>query len=76
MQQVAISYFTVNAYPKAKKKYCLFPVSNGLKENRVGRSVNKCFCINFWSKMCVLCTFYVNWQLGGREKFKGRDFFV
>ena len=22
----------------------------------------------FWSKMCVLCMFYVDWELGGQNK--------
>ena len=25
--------------------------------------------------MCVLCMFYVDWELGGQKKLKGRDFF-
>ena len=24
------------------------------------------FAFFFWSKMCVLCMFYVDWELGGR----------
>ena len=28
----------------------------------------------FWSKMCVLCMFYVDWELGGRKKLQGKDF--
>ena len=31
--------------------------------------------IIFWSKMCVLCMFYVDWELGGPKKLKGRAFF-
>ena len=51
--------------------------SNGPKKNRVGRSV-KTFIFGqfFWSfKMCVLCMFYVDWELGGQKKLQGRDFF-
>ena len=29
----------------------------------------------FWSKMCVLCMFFLDWELGGRKKIWGRDFF-
>ena len=25
--------------------------------------------------MCVLCMFYIDLELGGRKKIKGRDFF-
>ena len=25
--------------------------------------------------MCVLCMFYVDWELGGQKKLEGRDFF-
>ena len=25
--------------------------------------------------MCVLCMFYIDWELGGRKKLKGRDLF-
>ena len=25
--------------------------------------------------MCVLCMFYIDWELGGRKKNYGRDFF-
>ena len=39
------------------------------KKNRVGRSVNFLFfALFFWSKMCVLCMFYIDWELGGRKK--------
>ena len=42
---------------------------NGLKRNRVGRSVKKnFFTLLFWSKMCVLCMFYVVLELGGQKK--------
>ena len=56
-----------------KKK--LFASCNGLKKNRVGRLVKKKLGIFFWSKMCVSCMFFVDWELGGRKKLKGRDFF-
>ena len=49
------------------EKNCLFPVK--VRKNRVDRSVN------FLSKMCVLCMFYVDWELGGQKKIWGRDFF-
>ena len=48
-------------YMRPKKRNCLFPV-----KNRVGRSVKKKFVLFFWSKMCVLCMFFVDWELGGR----------
>ena len=47
------------------KKNILFVSCNGPKKNRVGRSVKKKM---FWSKMCVLCMFYIVWELGGRKK--------
>ena len=28
------------------------------------------FALFFWSKMCVLCMFYVDWELGGRKKLR------
>ena len=45
---------------RPKKINCLFPVTVR-KKNRVGRSVIF-FLISlfFWSKMCVLCMFYVD----------------
>ena len=48
----------------------LFVSCNGPKKKRVGRSVKKkIFALFFWSKMCVLCMFYVDWELGlGRVK--------
>ena len=60
---------------RPKKRNCLFPVTVR-KKNRVGRSVKKkLFSLFFWSKMCVLCMFFVDWELGGRKKLSGRDFF-
>ena len=49
----------------------MFVSCNSLEKNRVGRLVKK----KIWSKMCVLCMFYVDWELGGWKKLKGRDFF-
>ena len=37
------------------------------KKNRVGRSVKKIFSLLFWSKMCVLCMFYVDLGVGRVE---------
>ena len=40
-----------------------------LEKNRVGRSEKYIYIyIFFWSKMCVLCMFYVDWGLVGRKK--------
>ena len=48
----------------------LFVIScNGLKKDRVGRSVKK-NSLFFWSKMCVLCIFYIDWELGGQKKHR------
>ena len=53
---------------EAKKKM-LFVFCNGLRKNRVGRSeINIFFALFFWSKMCVLCMFYVYWELEGWKK--------
>ena len=44
---------------RPKKINCLFPVT--ARKNRVGRSVKRIFfALFFWSKMCVLCMFYVD----------------
>ena len=52
------------------KKYILFVSCNGLKKIRVGRSVKLSFFALFiCRKMCVLCIFYVDWELGGQRKF-------
>ena len=60
---------------RPRKKYCLFPATVR-KKNRIGRLVKKIyFALFFWSKMCVLCMFYVDLELGDRKKLKGRDFF-
>ena len=47
------------------------------QKNRVGtRSVKRIFlALLFWSKMCVLWMFYVDWELGGPKELWGRDFF-
>ena len=50
-------------WPIHKKK--LFVSCNGPK-NRVGRSVKHFFLHNFFDQKCVLCMFYVDWELGGR----------
>ena len=50
---------------RPKKINCLFPVTVR-KKNRVGRSAKSFFALFFWSKMCVLCMFYVDWELDGR----------
>ena len=35
----------------------------------MGRSVKFFFfALFFWSKMCVLCMFYDDWELGGQKK--------
>ena len=34
------------------------------------------FPLFFWSKMCVLCMFYVDLELGGRKKSLGYGFFL
>ena len=53
---------------KAKKKM-LFVSCNGWEKNKVGRLVKKMFLHNFfWSKMCVSCMFYVDWEFGGQKK--------
>ena len=51
---------------RPKKK--LFVSCNGPEKNRVGRLVKKKIAYFFWSKMCVLCMFYVDWELGGWKK--------
>ena len=50
-----------------QEKNILFVSCNSLKKNRVTRSVKKIKII-FWSKMCVLCMFYVDYDLGGRKQ--------
>ena len=46
---------------------------NGLK--KLGRSVEKILGIIFLGQKCVLCMFYVDWELGGRKKLWGMDIF-
>ena len=41
----------------------------------LGRLIKPFFCVIFLSKICVLCMFYVDWELGGVKKLSGRDFF-
>ena len=49
----------------------LFVSCNGPGKNRVGRSVKfSFFALFFWSKMCVLCMFYVDLKLGEFKKFR------
>ena len=56
-----------NYPPRPKKK--MFVSCNSPKKNRVGRSVKKNWGgLFFWSKMCVLCMFYVDWELGVQKK--------
>ena len=53
---------------RPKKRNC-FVSCNGPKKNRVCRSVKKNnFALFFWSKMCVLCMFHDDWELGGQKK--------
>ena len=50
-----------------------FVSCNGPKKNRVGRLIiKKKIVLFFYSKMCVLCMFYVDWELvvKGRENFR------
>ena len=55
---------------RPKKKVVCF-----LKRSEKNRSVGKKdFFFFFWSKMCVLCMFHVDWELGGWKKLYGRDF--
>ena len=51
-------------------KNCLFRVM--VQKNRVGRLGKK--IDYFFTKMCVLCMFYVDWELKGWKKLWGRDF--
>ena len=50
-----------------KKKF--FPVTVG-KKTRVCRPVKKKLGLFFWSKMGVLCMFYINWDLGFNQNYK------
>ena len=59
---------------KAKKKI-LFVSCNGLEKNGAGRSVKKFFLHYLFGQKCVLCMFYIDWELGGWKKLKGRNFF-
>ena len=45
-----------------------FVSCSGPEKNRVGRLVTF-FLLFYWSKMCF------DWELGGRKKLYGRDFF-
>ena len=53
---------------RPKKINCLFPVTVR-KKNKLGRLVKRFFFgLFFWSKMGVLCMFYVNLELAGQKK--------
>ena len=62
-----VYYAIFNRYYLGLKKK-LFVSCNGMKKNRLGRSVIFFFALFFWSKMCALCSFYVHWELGGWKK--------
>ena len=53
---------------RPRKKYTLFPVTVWKKIGQVGLQKKIFFALFFWSKMCVLCMFYVDKELGGRKK--------
>ena len=48
------------------KKKLLFSHNGPKKTGQVGRYIF--FSIFLWSKMCVLCMFYFDWESGGRKK--------
>ena len=43
---------------RTRKKYCLFPVHNGLKKNRVGRLVKKKILHFFFGQKCVFFAWF------------------
>ena len=51
---------------RPRKNSCLFPVT--VRKNRVGRSVKYLFLDNILVRKCVLCMFYVDWELEGQKK--------
>ena len=57
-EQYSILYFR-------PRKKCLFPVTVRKKGYK---GQNFFFGHLFLSKMCVLCMFYADWELGGRKK--------
>ena len=57
---VFCGFFVGHCRHKAKK-IILFVSCNGLKKNRVGKFLH----YFLGSKMCVLCMFYVDWELRG-----------
>ena len=59
---------------RPKNRNCLFPVTVRKEMGKVGREKKK-ISLFFWSKMYVLCMFYVDCEFGGRKKLKDRDFF-
>ena len=63
---VRATYYTSLFYNDQAKKKILFVSCNGLKKNRV-RLVKK-----FFDQKCVLCIFYVDWELEGQKKLRGR----
>ena len=64
----------IQSLGQEKKVVCFLYLT--VRKNRVGRSVKSSFFALFlWSKMCVLCMFYMDWELGGWKNFRGRDFF-
>ena len=57
---------TLDFAPYEAKKKILFVSCNGRKIIRVGRSVKIFFLHNLFGQKCVLCIFYVDWELGGQ----------
>ena len=57
------------------KKKKLFVSCNGLEKNRLGRPVTKKNLHYFFGQKCeCLCMIYIDWELEGQKKLKGRDF--
>ena len=52
------------------RKKILFVFCNGPKKNRVDMLVKNYFGLFFCSKICVLCMFYVDWELEGQKPFR------
>ena len=52
----------------------MFVSCNGPKKNRVGRLVKTFFLHYIFCQKFVLCMFYIDWEVRGRKKLKGRDF--
>ena len=51
-----------------RQKKIVFVSCNSLEKNMVGRSIKKKIALFYWSKICVLCMFYVDSELVGRKK--------